>query len=143
MENFEYFNTSTLSEHLVLRKDETKFGEKIKYPSNPEVSLNDFINETKASFVVFGIKEFAGIKANFGRVGTTHSWDVFLSSFLNIQNNKYLKASNIAVIGCLNYKAYSEEVEQLDPNDPAQLSRLYEIVSEIDKDVTYLPHFDK
>ncbi len=138
MENFEYFNTSILSEHLVLRKDETKFGEKIKYPSNQEVNLSDFINDTKASFIIFGIKEFAGIKANFGRVGSTHSWDIFLSSFLNIQNNKYLKGSNVAVIGCLNYKDYNAEVDQLDPNNPAQLNRLYEIVSEIDKDVTYL-----
>ena len=138
MENFEYFNRNTLSQHLVLRKDETKFGEKIKYPSNQGVSLNDFINDTNASFIIFGIKEFAGIKANFGRMGTTHSWNVFLSSFLNIQNNKYLKASNVAVIGCLNYKDYNAEVEQLDPNDPSQLNRLYEIVSEIDKDVTYL-----
>ncbi len=138
MENFEYFNTSILSEHLVLRKDETKFGEKIKYPSNQEVNLNDFINDTKASFIIFGIKEFAGIKANFGRVGSTHSWDIFLSSFLNIQNNKYLKGSNVAVIGCLNYKDYNAEVDQLDPKDPSQLNRLYEIVSEIDKDVTYL-----
>ena len=138
MENFEYFNTSILSEHLVLRKDETKFGEKIKYPSNQEVNLSDFINDTKASFIIFGIKEFAGIKANFGRVGSTHSWDIFLSSFLNIQNNKYLKGSNVAVIGCLNYKDYNAKVDQLDPNDPSQLNRLYEIVSEIDKDVTYL-----
>lgn len=138
MENFEYFNTSTLSEHLVLRKDETKFGEKIKYPSNQEVSLADFINDTKASFIIFGIKEFAGIKANFGRVGSAHSWDIFLSSFLNIQNNKYLKGSNVAVIGCLNYDDFNAEVNQLDPNNPSQLNRLYEIVSEIDKDVTYL-----
>ncbi len=138
MENFEYFNTSTLSEHLVLRKDETKFGEKIKYPANQKVSLNDFLSQTNASFIVFGIKEFAGIKANFGRVGTTHSWDVFLSAFLNIQNNKHLKASNVAVIGCFNYKAFNEEVAQLNPNIPAQLNRLYEIVSEIDKDVAYL-----
>jgi len=138
MENFEYFNTNTLSQHLVLRKDETKFGEKIKYPSNQEVSLSDFLNETKASFIVFGIKEFAGIKANFGRVGDTHSWDVFLSSFLNIQNNKYLKASNVAVLGCLDYKKYDEEIARLNPTTPDDLQRLYEIVSEIDKDVTYL-----
>lgn len=138
MENFEYFNTTILNQHLVLRKEETKFGEKIKYPSNEAVSLSDFINETKASFIIFGIKEFVGIKANFGKVGATHGWDVFLPSFLNIQNNKYLKASNVAVIGCFNYEKYDEEVANLNTTNPIDLERLYEIVAEIDKDVTYL-----
>ncbi len=138
MENFEYFNARALSEHLILRKDETKFGEKIKYPANETVSITDFINETKASFIIFGIKEFAGIKANFGRVGDIHSWDVFLPVFLNIQNNKYLKASNIAVLGCLNYSGYDNEIANLNTHKPEDLERLYEIVTEIDKDVTYL-----
>ncbi len=138
MENFEYFNTTILSQHLILRNEETKFGEKIKYPANETISLADFINETKASFIIFGIKEFAGIKANHGRVGATHSWDIFLASFLNIQNNKYLKGSKVAVIGCLNYDAYNTEIANLDTNKPVDLERLYEIVAEIDKDVTYL-----
>src|SRR5690606_7460630 len=138
MENFEYFNTTILSQHLILRNEETKCGEKIKYPANETISLADFINETKASFIIFGIKEFAGIKANHGRVGATHSWDIFLASFLNIQNNKYLKGSKVAVIGCLNYDAYNTEITNLDTNKPADLERLYEIVAEIDKDVTYL-----
>lgn len=138
MENFEYFNTASLSDHLILRKDETKIGEKIKYPANESVNITDFINETKASFIIFGIKEFIGIKANFGRVGTTHSWDVFLASFLNIQNNKYLKGSNVAIIGCLDYSVYDDELARLNPDNSTDLQRLYEIVSEIDKDVTYV-----
>ncbi len=138
MENFEYFNISQLNELLVLRKDETKFGEKIKYPSDKTTNISMFLNETSAEFVVFGIKEFVGIKANFGRTGEKHSWDIFLSSFLNIQNNKYLKASNIALIGCFDYSKYNDEINNLNPAVQADLKRLYEIVSEIDKEVTYL-----
>lgn len=137
MKNFKYFNKNTLNEHLNLRDGETKFGEKIKYP-NENSDITAFLNETDASFVIFGIKEFIGIKANFGKIGTTHAYDVFLSSFLNIQNSKYLKASKIAIIGCLDYGCYDEELQQLNPNNKADLNRLYDIVSEIDKDVTYL-----
>lgn len=137
MENFEYFNTNLLNQYLVLRNNETKFGEKIKFPSN-STDLQQFIKETKATYVVFGVKEFAGIKANFGKIGTKHSWEIFLSSFLNIQHNKYLKASNVAIIGCLNFTKYDDELNQLNPNIPHQLNRLYKIVEEIDKEVTYL-----
>jgi len=137
MKNFKYFNKNTLNQHLVLRDGETKFGEKIKYPKE-NTELSNFLSETDANFVVFGIKEFVGIKANFGKIGTKHAFDVFLSSFLNIQNSKYLKASKIAVIGCLDYSCFDEELAQLNPDNKTDLNRLYEIVSEIDKDVTYL-----
>lgn len=138
MENFEYFNNSSLTNFVSLRKGEKKFGEKIKYPANDLEDIAKFIAETQAPFIVFGIKEFAGVKANFGRIGTTHSWDVFLTSFLNIQNNKILKASNVAVLGCFNYSVYESEIALLNPLKDSDLNRLYEIVAAIDKDVTYL-----
>ncbi|WKW45648.1 formimidoylglutamase [Myroides sp. JBRI-B21084] len=138
MENFEYFNITTLNEHLVLRKGETKFGEKIDFPNDKNTQLVDFLNNTNAKFIVYGIKEFAGIKANFGRIGTKHAWDVFLPVFLNIQHNKFLKGQNIAVLGCLDFEVYATEIEQLNPTEPKQLNRLHEIVNEIDKEVTYI-----
>lgn len=138
MENFEYFNKTILNNLLVLRKGETKFGEKIDFPDDKNSQLIDFIKNTNAKFIVYGIKEFAGIKANFGRVGTKHAWDVFLPIFLNIQHNKLLKAQNIAVIGCLNFENFSKEVTNLDPTEPNQLKRLNEIVNEIDKEVAYI-----
>jgi len=138
MKNFKYFNNSLLKEYSVLREGETRLGEKIKFPGGAHIDLSQFLNETEASFVVYGIREFVGIKANFGRPGETHSWDVFLKTFLNIQNNKYLKGGNIAVIGCLDYEEYNEEVKTLNPENKTDLERMYQIVSEIDKEVTYL-----
>lgn len=138
MKNFEYFNNNALKQYLILREGETKFGEKIKFPPETVTDVSEFLNNTEAHFVIYGIKEFAGIKANYGRVGTMHSWEVFLKSFLNIQNNKFLKGSNIAIIGCLDYVCYENELNTLDISIVADRERLYEIVSDIDKDVTYL-----
>ncbi|WCM42799.1 formimidoylglutamase [Flavobacterium sp. CBA20B-1] len=138
MENFEYFNKTALNKLLILRKDETKFGEKIAIPSQESAQFADFLKNTDAKFIVYGIKEFAGVKANFGRIGQKHAWDVFLPVFLNIQHNKFLKAHHVAVIGCFDFKVYEEEIQQLNPSEPRQLNRLFEIVSEIDKEVTYL-----
>jgi len=138
MKNFKYFNSSQLKEQLVLREGETRLGEKIKFPDGINTDLSSFLNETEAGFVVYGIKEFAGIKANFGRPGETHAWDVFLKTFLNIQNNKYLKGGNVAVIGCLDYEEYNREIKTLNTDNKADLERMYAIVAEIDKDVTYL-----
>lgn len=138
MENFRYFNNIALDQILSPRKGETKLGEKIIVPPTDLSDLVLFLEQTEAAFVIYGIKEFAGVKANFGKVGTKHSWDVFLPSFLNIQNNKLLKGSKILVLGCFDYTAFEEEILHSNPNNKEELKRLNEIVNEIDKEITYL-----
>ncbi|HLW62626.1 MAG TPA: formimidoylglutamase [Flavobacterium sp.] len=138
MKNFRYFNNIVLDQILSPRKGETKLGEKITVPPKDLSDLASFLKQTEASFVIYGIKEFAGVKANFGKTGIRHSWEVFLSSFLNIQNNKHLKGSKILVLGCLDYSVFEEEILNNNPDNIEELKRLYEIVNEIDKDVTYL-----
>ena len=138
MKNFKYFNKTQLQKSVSLRNGETKLGEKIQFPENAFQQISEFLATTDAKFVVYGIKEFAGIKANFGKPGKKHSWDLFLPSFLNIQHNKLLKGYSIAVLGCFDYDDLSEEIERLDPSAEEDLNRLYQIVSEIDKDITYL-----
>ena len=138
MKNLRYFNKATLDQNLSPRKGETKLGEKIIVPPADLSDLTAFLEQTEATFVIYGIKEFAGVKANFGKAGTKHSWDIFLPSFLNIQSNKLLKGLKILVLGCLDYSTLEEEIANCNPNHPEELKRLYSIVSEIDKDVTYL-----
>lgn len=138
MKNFKYFNKTSLNNILSTRDGETKLGEKVKAPSEQVSDVVSLLSETEAPFVVYGIKEFVGIKANFGRPGEVHSWDVFLSSFLNIQKNRFLKGHHILVLGCFDYSSYNEEIKTLDPHQKKDLERLYQIVSEIDKDITYI-----
>ena len=138
MKNFKYFNKISLNQILSERNGETKLGEKIAIPSENNLDMNAILSETDAKFVVYGIKEFAGIKANFGRPGEKHSWDVFLPTFLNIQNNKFLKGHHILVLGCFDYTEYEEEIKSLNANESKDLERLYQIVYEIDKDITYI-----
>ena len=131
MKNFKYFNKNTLGQILALRDNETKLGEKICYSNG--LDFEKFLQETEAKFIVYGIKEFVGIKANNGRIGSLHNWEIFLNSFLNIQNNKYLKGQNIAVVGCFDF---DESITDLDAID--DVNELYDIVNEIDKEITFI-----
>ena len=63
-----------------------KFGEKVQYITNSQ-KLDEELTNTKAKFVLFGIKESVGVKANNGIQGTETAWDSCLSSLLNTQNN--------------------------------------------------------
>lgn len=138
MKNFKYFNTTELNNFLAIRKGEAKLGEKITIPTSNILDLAQLLKENNAKYVVYGIKEFAGVKANFGVIGKTHSWEVFLNSFLNIQNSKFLKGKKILILGCLDYDHYADEIANCDPNNKEERKRLNQIVEEIDKEVTYL-----
>ena len=138
MKNFEYFNETECNSRLFLRKNETKLGEKVQYIRQNEIDVNQFLKETSAQYIIFGINEFIGVKANLGKAGEKHSWEVFLNTFLNIQHNKFLKGQQIAVLGCFNYKEFETEALTLNPEVKDDLKRLREMVAEIDKDVVYL-----
>lgn len=138
MKNFKYFNTTELNNFLAIRKGEAKLGEKITIPTSNILDLAQLLKENNAKYVVYGIKEFAGVKANFGVIGKTHSWEAFMNSFLNIQNSKFLKGKKILILGCLDYDHYADEIANCDPNNKEERKRLNQIVEEIDKEVTYL-----
>ncbi|MBA5791342.1 formimidoylglutamase [Flavobacterium sp. xlx-214] len=138
MENLRYFNKIELDTILSVRLGETKLGEKVKYNTKNLTDISEVLTDLDCDYIVYGIKEFVGIKANFGKPGTKHAWDVFLPTFLNIQNNTFLKGKKIGILGFLDYSQFDEELLNLSPNYGTDLERLTQIVSLIDKDVTYL-----
>ncbi len=57
------------------------------------------LDESKAKYVLFGIPEDIGVKANNGIGGTESVWQPFLRSFLNIQSNDFLIGDEVLVLG--------------------------------------------
>jgi formiminoglutamase len=80
---------------LIFKRDnETKLGEKLNYVSNI-----DDLKTLKQSFVILGIPESIGAKANFGKSGAENAWNAFLKSFVNIQHNHFIDSKNIILLG--------------------------------------------
>lgn len=80
-----------------IRKYETKLGEIVLSDSSGDFEKK--ISETPAKYIIFGVPEDIGVKANLGRGGADSSWFPFLSSFLNIQSNDFFSGENIFVAG--------------------------------------------
>src|SRR5690554_5149294 len=143
MENFDYFNKNQANEILSIRAGERKLGEKLQYINSKETNLSlselfKALKEIPAKYIIFGVNEFIGVQANLGTSGEKHTWQLFLKNFLNIQHNKFLKGSNMTVLGSFNYQKYEAEALLLNPSNKSDLQRLREIVNEIDKDIVYL-----
>ncbi|MGB0896275.1 MAG: formimidoylglutamase [Flavobacteriaceae bacterium] len=123
--------------HINKRKGEKKFGEKVDLISNPN-NLDLELKNSNSKFVLFGIPESVGVKANKGRQGTETAWNSTLKSLLNTQNSPINKGKKVLLLGHFNFADYMEQSAKLNPDIPSELQQLYNIVSAIDEEVTSL-----
>ncbi|HVW60384.1 MAG TPA: formimidoylglutamase [Puia sp.] len=93
-----------------LRKFETKLGERV-LTAGDGGSLVDSIGATPAEYVVFGIPEDIGARANGSLGGTSTAWQPFLDCFLNIQSNDFLTGDNILVLGHFDFSEMQRLIE--------------------------------
>lgn len=106
----ELLNRESLDKLIGFRKSETKLGEQL-------LIVNSFtVEDLKASvakFVLIGISEDIGPRANLGKAGAAAAWDAFLPKFVNMQSNRYLNGNECVVLGKLSLNQLCQ-TEQLD-----------------------------
>jgi formiminoglutamase len=71
--------------------------------NNLEKSLNDTISK----YVLIGIPEDIGVRANGGVGGADTAWLPFLQSFFNIQSNDFLLGDEVLVMGHFDLAIYN------------------------------------
>ena len=137
MEKIIPFTINDLAKITNHRSGEIKFGEKmITVPK--ETDTIEFLKTCEAKYVLFGIPEDIGVRANFGRPGAASAWDSSIKSIANIQHNRFCKGSQLIILGQLDVSEAMEEVQNLDFNDSNDRSKLSQLVDKIDKNVSHI-----
>ncbi|MBF4518371.1 formimidoylglutamase [Flavobacterium sp. ANB] len=137
MEKLIPFTINDLAKVTNHRSGEIKFGEKmIIIPKG--VDKVEFLKESEAKYVLLGIPEDIGVRANYGRPGTASAWESAIKSIANIQHNRFSKGSQIIVLGHINVSEEMRDVENLDFNDIDDRSKLSQLVEKIDKEVSHI-----
>jgi formiminoglutamase len=131
MQHFIFYKKENHLAFTKTRAGETKTGEKIQAILN-EKKWQDELKKSKSTFVIIGIPEDIGVKANHGVGGTHTVWPSFLASFFNTQHNQFFNAEKILLLGEFDFSAYQTKIK----NKPVEYLR--EIVSEIDIHVANL-----
>ncbi|MEN9909711.1 MAG: hypothetical protein RLZZ540_2860 [Bacteroidota bacterium] len=137
MEKFLPFTINDLAKVTNHRSGEIKFGEKmltVPVGANPI----SYIKNTEAKYVLLGIPEDIGIRANFGRPGAASAWNEAIKSIANIQHNRFCKGNQIVVLGQINVIEEMKEVENLDFHNIDDRVKLSQLVQKIDKDVSHI-----
>jgi formiminoglutamase len=131
------FKVTDLAKITNHRNGEIKFGEKmITIPNG--IDPIEFLTKCDAQYVLFGIPEDIGIRANFGRPGAASAWNSALKSIANIQHNRFCKGNQIVILGQLDVNHEMAEVENLDFNDIDDRSKLSKLVEKVDKEVAHI-----
>ncbi len=96
------FDQEQLDAYLSKREGETKLGERIQF------EITD-----KTDFIILGISEDIGPRANHGNGGATAAFDAFLGKFLNMQSNQFLSGESISILGSIHASSTSGDIETL------------------------------
>ncbi|MBN8837716.1 MAG: formimidoylglutamase [Sphingobacteriia bacterium] len=110
MQYFKTYNKQDILSVTRIRKFETKVGERIQVAKRTE-DIATSLKESTAKFVLIGIPEDIGIKANYGTGGADSLWLPFLQSFLNIQSNDFFDGSEVLLLGHFDFSPIEKLIE--------------------------------
>jgi formiminoglutamase len=96
--HFHVYTRTDILAHTKLRRFVTRVGERVEV-CNSRDDLNASIANSSAKYVLFGIPEDLGIRANMGLGGADTAWKPFLASFLNLQSNDLFSGEEVLILG--------------------------------------------
>jgi formiminoglutamase len=132
-----YLNIYTekhLSKFIRTRAGEKKLGECVQLLSSkkPEEGLKT----SSATFVLIGLPEDIGVRANFGRGGAHTAWEPALTNVLNVQSNSFLKGDELLVLGHVDFEDLMQQAAKVDSNTATGIQKLRQLCAQVDERVT-------
>lgn len=125
------YSEEDVASFIKKRAGETKFGEKINFIENLENLKNH-----PAKYVLLGIPEDIGVRANYGNPGTSKAWEAALGSILNIQYNYLTNAENVILLGEIDCDRQMNQAETISTVENHFAEELGELVTQIDHKVS-------
>lgn len=132
--HFRYFKKDDVLALTRQRKFETKLGEVVQ-TIQPGLSVQKELDQSTASYVVFGIPEDIGVQANLGLAGTSSAWSSFLQAFLNTQSNDFLEGEEILLLGFFDFSDIQHLVAQMAIDADEKTGAYRHAVNTIDEEV--------
>ncbi len=125
------YSEKDIASFIKKRAGETKFGEKVAFVK----TLEDLKNHP-AKYVLLGIPEDIGVRANYGNPGTSKAWEASLGSLLNIQQNHLTNAENVILLGEIDCETQMKQAEEISKEENHYTEKLGELVTQIDHKVS-------
>lgn len=134
MKHFKFYSKEDILSLTKVRRFETRMGERLQY-LKPDSDWPEVLQDSNAKFVLLGIPEDFGVKANYGIGGTETAWLSFLNAFLNTQSNDYLTGENTLLLGHFDFGDIKFLIENNAYNAEEKISAYRHALNMIDEEV--------
>jgi formiminoglutamase len=134
MKHFKFYTKEDILSLTKVRRFETKLGERVSSLAK-DGEWPQVLTESKAKYVLVGIPEDIGVRANYGNGGADTAWLPFLSSFLNTQSNDFLSGEDILVLGHFDFGDIKYLIDNNAFNEEEKINAYRHAVEIIDAEV--------
>lgn len=135
MKSLELYSKKDIEQLTRKRTNETKIGEDVIVLKS-EKNWEEELNKSVCKYVLLGIPEDIGVRANYGRGGAHTAWKPALDSFLSQQSNAFLNGKDICVLGHVFVDDLMEQSNSLNTKNKSDMTELRHLVSVIDQRVS-------
>ena len=136
MTHFKVYAKQDLLQQTKLRRFETKLGECIQTASSKDVATA--LSQSDAKYVLVGIPESIGVKANQGVGGTDTAWISFLNSFVNMQSNDFFSGQELLLLGYFDFAIMERLIDSNAMSVEEKVEAYRHAVNTIDEEVEKL-----
>lgn len=131
MEKLRFLEEEKIKNLTAKRVGEQKLGEVITVLNSLEE-----LEKLSANFVIIGIMEDIGVRANLGRPGCARAFEHILAPLCNVQVNRFLNPNQLALGPYLDFQEEMEAAKDLNPQRDEDLKKLRALTAEIDQVVS-------
>ncbi|ULQ54014.1 formimidoylglutamase [Flavihumibacter fluvii] len=137
MQHFKFYTKEDILYLTRLRRFETKLGERVQVLTDRE-QFEEKLSKSPATYVIFGIPEDIGVKANYGKGGADSAWLPFLTAFLNCQSNDFLTGEEVLLLGHFDFGDLQYLIENHAHGEEEKIEAYRHAVKQIDEEVESL-----
>lgn len=130
MLNLNIYTRENLLEATKKRVGETKLGQTLAVL--PQQNL-DLLAAEPAKWVLIGVPEDIGVRANMGRPGATEAWEPALVALCNAQSNSFFQGKDLLVLGHVDCTELLEDSKEINEHAEGGAKGLGDLVEELDK----------
>jgi formiminoglutamase len=134
MKHFRFYTKEDILSLTRMRRFETKVGERLQYIKDP-TDWAAALQQSDARYVLLGIPEDIGVKANQGIGGADTAWLPFLTAFLNVQSNEFFNGDNILLLGHFDFGDLKYLIENNAASEQERVEAYRHAVNTIDEEV--------
>jgi formiminoglutamase len=134
MKHFKFYTKEDILSLTKVRRFETKIGERLQY-IRPGADWAEALLQSDARYVLLGIPEDIGVKANMGVGGADTAWLPFLAAFLNVQSNEFFSGESILLLGHFDFGDIKYLIENHAASDDEKVEAYRHAVNTIDENV--------